>query len=917
MGRRWQRLFALLSVGVSIAAVIVSCGRRATPPLTATSPPTAVATATRAPQPLWTPPVEPSPLRPTGQAPVVVTMTRVPSPGSTVSATPSPTPVATPTPMPITLTGGENDQSNWQEWRQLSWGIAFRYPKQWLVSVLPPSQPGEPDVIEIAGGGRALRLMRQAPGRGLDGSARLEPVAVGPVTGQKLAWRGPHGELFDVIIVPDARRDAIGLIQYRLLGGQEDPIYMALFDAVLATLRFDVGQTPVGPSQPVFASYRPRQVTLPTRHRGYALPLDLSLVANLGEVSLTPAQKEALTANGFFAVPGEEREFYRLYQSLYYEGKPVFVTTDSLLHTYHLLFDRVLRAAEREHLAPNLLSLSRQLLATAEATQQSARGTPLEAAATRALAYFAVAVRLQDPNASVPAVVQDVVARELALIEAHQGWAVSPLLDRPDLGQGDRYREDYSQYVPRGHYTLSEDLRRYFQAMMWYGRINLRIKDREETRTALLITQILLRSQVGGAPALSAWEAIYEPTTFFVGRTDDLNVYDLRNLAISLYGGLGDNPRLFADDEQLTAFMKAAQALPGPKVNSMWVWLGEEPATATRGFRFMGQRFVIDAYVFSELLWDGVGTVEKPRLLPRGLDIPAALGSEEAYRLLEELGETAYARYPEKMAQVRKEVAALPGATWTETLYGAWLDALRPLLGEKDARYPEFMRSRAWARKDLQTMLGSWTELKHDTVLYAKQAAAAGMGGPPEESAGYVEPNPEVYARLAALSEMTLNGLDSRGLLGKNERAALERLQRLAERLQAIAERELAGQALSADDQTFIRRYGDEIYALARQAAEGAGEGAGIAPEDQEAALVADVATGGANVLEEATGRIARLYVVVQNGDRLLLTQGGIYTYYEFPWPAEERLTDEKWRAMLQAKQVPPPPPWTRMFVLE
>ena len=52
--------------------------------------------------------------------------------------------------------------------------------------------------------------------------------------------------------------------------------------------------------------------------------------------------------------------------------------------------------------------------------------------------------------------------------------------------------------------------------------------------------------------------------------------------------------------------------------------------------------------------------------------------------------------------------------------------------------------------------LSSWTELKHDTILYAKQVMAEMGGGPEEEPPkGYVEPNPEAYARLLALVEMT------------------------------------------------------------------------------------------------------------------------------------------------------------------
>ena len=77
------------------------------------------------------------------------------------------------------------------------------------------------------------------------------------------------------------------------------------------------------------------------------------------------------------------------------------------------------------------------------------------------------------------------------------------------------------------------------------------------------------------------------------------------------------------------------------------------------------------------------------------------------------------------------------------------------------------MQTEAWTRKDLQTALGSWTELKHDTILYAKQVMAemGGGGGNEQPPHGNVEPNPEAYARLLALAQMTYDGLDSRSLL--------------------------------------------------------------------------------------------------------------------------------------------------------
>jgi hypothetical protein len=320
----------------------------------------------------------------------------------------------------------------------------------------------------------------------------------------------------------------------------------------------------------------------------------------------------------------------------------------------------------------------------------------------------------------------------------------------------------------------------------------------------------------------------------------------------------------------------------------------------------MGQRFVLDGYIFDELTQAEVSG----RLLPKGLDVMAALGSDEAYAILDGMGETAYAHYPEQMTKLRGEISALQIDSWTQSLYWNWLYALDPLLGPKDGRYPTFMRTQAWTRKDLHAALGSWTELKHDTILYAKQAYSAGVGQPIPY--GWVEPNPRAYARLLALTRMTYSGLQSRGLLSEQTEENLTDLDQLLTFLLDVAQRELAGEVLCSGDCWRIHAYGDELERLTLAAANAEDR------EDVEAALVADVATSPTGeVLEEATGHIFEIFAVVPDGsDGLQIAKGGTFSYYEFPWPMSDRLTDEAWREMLE-EDAPERPDWTTMFITE
>jgi hypothetical protein len=348
----------------------------------------------------------------------------------------------------------------------------------------------------------------------------------------------------------------------------------------------------------------------------------------------------------------------------------------------------------------------------------------------------------------------------------------------------------------------------------------------------------------------------------------------------------------------------------------MWVWIWEDKGEATQGFRFMGQRFTIDAYVLGQLIWRNVGTLDNPRGLPKALDFFAALGSKEALSLLETMGENEYQNYESQMKKVRDELAALGEDTWTENVYWAWLYALHPIIEPKGDRYPEFMRTQAWTRKDLSTALGSYTELKHDTILYAKQVMAEMGGGAPEVVKGYVEPNPEAYARMHALAVMTRAGLENRALLDETMEGNLDNLIDLLAFLKAIAEKELNGQQLTEDEYFRIQYYGGELEALTIAAADCDEEGPSCRNlQDQKAALVADIATGLGNVaLEEAIGQPTMIFVILPDSPHRLAV-GAVFTYYEFTVNAGERMTDEAWQAQVEAGTNPPPPSWTEAFM--
>jgi hypothetical protein len=673
-----------------------------------------------------------------------------------------------------------------------------------------------------------------------------------------------------------------------------------------------------------FSTFPSITINMPATFSGsdYTLPFDLSQIPDIGNFELSPEAQSLLSQNGFVVIPtkpGEFREFYQIYEYGRYGETPVFITTDSVYHIYHLIFDKMLRDLETDSFIATLKELTSSMLTASYQQYLSLTGTTLEEPARRNVAYFAVAAQLLAMPDPVPPEVSDLVSAELGLINAAGSEQISPIWDRPDLPEDQKLIEVYNQYIPRGHYTRSEALKQYFRAMMWYGRLTFRLMDNFETQRALLLVQALqTTTTTSGTPAVRLWENIYDPTAFIVGKADDLGYHEYGALMDQIFGQ-NAAPTTFADENLFAQFMEATKNLPPPQVNSMWVWIWQDQETVTKGFRFMGQRFTLDAYVFGQLIYRKVGTSDNPRGLPKGLDFFSALGSEEALNILTSMGETNYANYTTQMDKVRTQVAALGLDTWTENLYWSWLYSFQPIIAVKNSQFPVFMQTQAWTRKDLNTALGSWTELKHDTILYAKQVMAEmGGGGMEKPPHSYVEPNPEAYARLLALTQMTYNGLDQRGLLSDLTRANLGNLIEELTFLQSIAERELSGGAITDDEYWRMFYWGGTLEQFTLAAADTTGNDQRDL-SDQKAALIADVATGmspsGSLVaLEEAIGAPARIFVVIPD-QPWQIGVGAVFTYYEFNVPATDRMTDEQWQALVEAGTNPPLPDWTNLFM--
>ena len=673
-------------------------------------------------------------------------------------------------------------------------------------------------------------------------------------------------------------------------------------------------------------------------------------ISNIRQFHLSSAVSKLLKKNGFAVSPAYYKEISDIYVECKDKNQPIFITTDAVLHTGHIFFDYLLRILEVEKLYDSAVELTDRMIELSIKQYEQASDEEVREAARLNIGFFTVAKRQFDPQYPPGYGLKELVERECENIKNHKGLEFRELLtyvENPNLFQTPYAYEDYSQYVPRGHYTRDKKLENYFKAMMWYGRIDFKLRPASEepaitygkkmTLQAILMADALLRDE----KAFKLWKMIYEPTVYFVGNTDDLCVDDYIILIKEIFS-LNESVDKYNNQEKLAEFMDRAIQLRAPKILSGLAFAEDgDFKVSTKGFRFMGQRFIPDSYMFQELVF-GVKDEKlimqytgdkKPftmeiipnfgpvRAFPRGLDICAVLGSKRALEILEEEGDTEYAEYYNQLDNLKEEFSLKTIEEWKQNLYWRWLYALLPLLEEnKDTNLPCLMKGFAWIDKELQTVLGSWTELRHDTILYAKQSyTMAGKGMPPKPKLtyGYVEPYPEVYARLEEMMGDLRNNLIALDLASEGIPEKIEEFEELLDKLKIISEKEISNITLNNEEYKLIWDIGRKLESLREFPSEILEKITSDADERME--IVADVHTdvNTGQVLEEGVGSPFNIYVIIDDTRGIRICRGAVFSYYEFKHPMNDRLTDEKWQEMGEKRERPSQPNWVKTFIAE
>jgi hypothetical protein len=599
------------------------------------------------------------------------------------------------------------------------------------------------------------------------------------------------------------------------------------------------------------------------------------------------------------------------YMELYVQHLPLYVSVDSILEGVHRSYDKALRTLEESMLMGKL-----------DALLSGARGRLASAAPDESRAdldvYFAVAASLLSGKAAAPVAGGDakLVAAALAAATAQTGIVTVTLF-------GTERMEDFSQYKPRGHYTRSPELGRYFQAMMWLGRTDFRFLETQTDGTQVLrrrqVAAALALRDVLGDPEMAAYRGIDTVVRAFVGEPDFMTLDQLDRLKIDL--GIANAAGLGALSDSALAAALANVGYGRQQILSALVE-NDRPGAGTfplsLSFAFLGQRYVIDSHVFSNVVWDRTKAM---RMMPSPLDAAfAALGNDEAGSLLS--AEIAKYNYAPQLASMRVLADEHGSDFWQANLYNLWLGSLRTLSAAGDvgagkaAGLPAVAMTEPWARRVLNAQLASWAELRHDTLLYAKQSytSMAGCAFPD----AFVDPYPKFFSALeafAAHGRDVMAGLPNptgTGMVGMIQ-SYFVGLGNAASMLRKMAEAELAGAEFTAEQMAFINDAVKTIKNVCSADIVGTSGWYSRLFLDTLSAYeidptIADVHTQPTDEIGNVVGRVLHVgtgmpRTMVVSVDRCGTPSayvGLVSAYFEKTTPDFQRMTDPEWAAELK-----------------
>ncbi len=449
----------------------------------------------------------------------------------------------------------------------------------------------------------------------------------------------------------------------------------------------------------------------------------------INKYNLTEDEISLLKKNGFVVSQRNQfKTYFDAYRSVFKNDFPNYISADLMLYSTHFNFQKILEIIELKSIQNLWKGIVSKMKLSKSEFRIITNSIPVNSynykIFSKAYKNFEDYLSITEHLINNTTTNNGKIGQILKFIEDEEYKRIMLFSESSEVPF------DFSQFKVRGFYKEA-GAGNFFKAMTWLGRAEMVIANGENTVENHEVEDLdvmLLQAVMLSVSIKKDYDNYLKCDNTYnrlIGRQDNITPTEINNILdemnIDSISMLLDSNLREDFKERILKLSSSKQTYSGNVVINV---SPNAKSTLAIVFKVFGQRPILDGYVTSNTTYDNINYKGEliQRWIPSTLDVSFALGNNASAQLL--IPELNRYNYSSNLAANRYLFDNNSDSAWGATIYNSWLNILRSLnINEINKRneLPLFAQTAAWNQKNLNTQLASWSQLRRDFILSAKQ----------------------------------------------------------------------------------------------------------------------------------------------------------------------------------------------------
>jgi hypothetical protein len=391
---------------------------------------------------------------------------------------------------------------------------------------------------------------------------------------------------------------------------------------------------------------------------------------------------------------------------------PLFITTDLVIHTFLIIMGRAIAEIEEYYFLPFIRRVMRYYFNRLALYTDHVTDEKMRRSADVLLGYFGMGLHLlgeltEEDRSRCGFEVLRKLMNEASLLEGDARYELSPLLNK---------KIDYSAFDKTRYSHLPAEMQRYVAALSWCSMLSFDLTVPDDTRTALLLAMLMTEN----GHALADYTFSGRAIAFLKGGSEMPTILELISLCDTL-----DRARIFegiSRDYIIKHVMdSAAVAFLHDTHEDILIKQGEdaEGEALSHVITFLGRPSSLDQVIFAMLSHPNI----PERQHVQCLDIAASFGSALARKYLLQDIEN-FDDMQTRISEINRYISHRKEERWFRNYTDALFMVIQQIMVPKEKTGVPWFDCETYARKNLVTFSGSFTESRQPLILEDTKAEA-------------------------------------------------------------------------------------------------------------------------------------------------------------------------------------------------